>query len=94
MVKCSSVITVLTFDQRKFERRDQSFLGFVEIRIADYLDLELGGLGMFSGLLSSCFSSLMTNQCIPHRANFIRPEGHRRQFGRARQTYISPLHAS
>ena len=49
MVKSSSVITILTFDQRKFERRDQCFLGFVEIRISDYLDLELGGQGMFSG---------------------------------------------
>ena len=49
MVKHTSVVTVQIFDQRKFNRRDQGFLGFAEIRVADYLDLELGGQGMFSG---------------------------------------------
>ena len=49
MVKRSSVVKVQIFDQRKFKRRDRGFLGFVEMRITDYLDLELGGQGMFSG---------------------------------------------
>jgi len=49
MVNGSSVVTVQIFDQRKFTRRDQGFLGFVEIRVTDYLDLELGGHGTFSG---------------------------------------------
>ena len=49
MVKRSSVVTVQIFDQCKFKRRDQGFLGFVEIRVTDYLDLELGGQGMFFG---------------------------------------------
>ena len=49
MVKRSSVVTVRIFDERKFEQRDQGFLGFIEIRVTDYLDLELGGEGMFSG---------------------------------------------
>ena len=50
MVNGSSVVTVQIFDQRKFKRRDRGFLGFVEIRVIDYLDLELGGQGMSSGL--------------------------------------------
>jgi hypothetical protein len=49
MVKGSSVVKVQVFDERKFKRRDQGFLGFVEIRVTDYLDLEFGGQGMFSG---------------------------------------------
>ena len=49
MVKRSSVVTVQVFDQRKLVRGDQGFLGFVEIRVTDYLDLELGGQGIFSG---------------------------------------------
>ena len=50
MVNGSSVIAVQIFDLRKFNRRrDHGFLGFVEIRVTDYLDLELGGQGMFSG---------------------------------------------
>ncbi|KAN0115918.1 HECT domain containing protein, partial [Russula decolorans] len=43
MVKRSSIVKVQIFDQRKFKGRDQGFLGFVEIRVTDYLDLELGG---------------------------------------------------
>ncbi|KAH9977291.1 HECT-domain-containing protein [Lactifluus volemus] len=43
MVKDSSVVAVQIFDQRKFKRRDQGFLGVVNIQVSNYLDLELGG---------------------------------------------------
>lgn len=43
--KDSSVIAVQIFDQRKFKKRDQGFLGVVNIRVADVIDLELGGHG-------------------------------------------------
>ncbi|VDB99942.1 unnamed protein product [Peniophora sp. CBMAI 1063] len=43
MVKESSVIAVQIFDQRKFKRRDQGFLGVVNVRVGNVLDLELGG---------------------------------------------------
>ena len=93
MVKRSSVVTVQIFDQRKLVQleRDQGFLlGFIELRVTDYLDLELGGQGIFSGF--GIASPLITNQCIPHRASSIRSEGHRRQSGRARQIDVSPLY--
>ena len=57
MVNNSSVITVQIFDKRKFKRRDEGFLGVVNIEMASYLDLELDGPSMFSGLLSSCMTS-------------------------------------
>jgi hypothetical protein len=44
-VKDSSVVAVQIFDQRKFKRRDQGFLGVVNIRVSEVLDLELGGHG-------------------------------------------------
>jgi E3 ubiquitin-protein ligase NEDD4 len=44
-VKDSSVVAVQIFDQRKFKRRDQGFLGVVNVRVSDVLDLELGGHG-------------------------------------------------
>jgi len=47
-VKDSSVVAVQIFDQRKFKRKDQGFLGVVNLRVSDTLDLELGGQGMFS----------------------------------------------
>ena len=50
MVKGSSLVKVQIFDQRKFKQQDQGSLGFVEIRVTDYLDLELGGHGTFSSL--------------------------------------------
>ena len=45
MVKDSSVVAVQIFDQRKFKRRDQGFLGVVNVQVSSYLDLELGGHG-------------------------------------------------
>lgn len=45
VVKDSSVVAVQIFDQRKFKRRDQGFLGVVNIKVSDVLDLELGGHG-------------------------------------------------
>jgi hypothetical protein len=44
-VKDSSVVAVQIFDQRKFKRRDQGFLGVVNVRVSDVLDLDLGGHG-------------------------------------------------
>ncbi|KZV92851.1 HECT-domain-containing protein [Exidia glandulosa HHB12029] len=37
----NSVIAVQIFDQRKFKKRDQGFLGVVNIRVGDALDLDL-----------------------------------------------------
>jgi len=47
-VKDSSVIAVQIFDQRKFKRRDQGFLGVVNVRVSDVLDLDLGGHEMLT----------------------------------------------
>ncbi|KAK7693071.1 hypothetical protein QCA50_002636 [Cerrena zonata] len=48
MVKDSSVIAVQIFDQRKFKKRDQGFLGVVNVRVSDVLDLDLGGHEMLT----------------------------------------------
>ncbi|KAH0584286.1 hypothetical protein H2248_009833 [Termitomyces sp. 'cryptogamus'] len=47
-VKESSVVAVQIFDQRKFKRRDQGFLGVVNVRVADVLDLQLDGHEMLT----------------------------------------------
>jgi E3 ubiquitin-protein ligase NEDD4 len=64
MVKSSSVVMVQIFDQRNFNQRDQGLLGFVEIRVTDYLDLELGGQGMFSGFRVVSAIQLLTNESL------------------------------
>jgi E3 ubiquitin-protein ligase NEDD4 len=48
MVRDSSVVAVQIFDQRKFKRRDQGFLGVVNVKVSSALDLELGGHGRFT----------------------------------------------
>ncbi|TXT05323.1 uncharacterized protein COLE_06643 [Cutaneotrichosporon oleaginosum] len=48
-VKDSSVVAVQIFDQRKFKRKqDQGFLGVINIKVSDVLDLELGGQEMLT----------------------------------------------
>ncbi|PWN19984.1 HECT-domain-containing protein [Microstroma glucosiphilum] len=47
-VSDSSVIAVQIFDQKKFKKRDQGFLGVINVRVADVIDLELGGKGDFA----------------------------------------------
>ncbi|CAE6507946.1 unnamed protein product [Rhizoctonia solani] len=47
-VKDSSVVAIQVFDQRKFKRRDQGFLGVVNIRVSEIIDLELGGHEMLT----------------------------------------------
>lgn len=37
------------FDQRKFNKRDQGFLGVVTILIADVINLAVGGTGACAG---------------------------------------------
>ena len=44
----NSVIAVQIFDQRKFKKRDQGFLGVVNIRVGDVLDLDLDSHGASS----------------------------------------------
>lgn len=41
----SSVVAIQIFDQKKFKKRDQGFLGVINVRVADHIDLELGGKG-------------------------------------------------
>jgi E3 ubiquitin-protein ligase NEDD4 len=37
---------VSIFDQKKFKKRDQGFLGVVNVRIGNVIDLDAGGDGM------------------------------------------------
>ncbi|GAA5951943.1 hypothetical protein JCM8115_005285 [Rhodotorula mucilaginosa] len=41
-VKDSSIVTVQIFDQKKFKKKDQGFLGVINIPIAQAVDLDLG----------------------------------------------------
>ncbi|VDB98127.1 unnamed protein product [Peniophora sp. CBMAI 1063] len=42
-VRSSSELLIQVFDQRKFKRQDQGFLGSVSVKVGDVLDLNAGG---------------------------------------------------
>lgn len=42
-----SILIVQIFDQKKFKKKDQGFLGVINVRIGTVIDLELGGDGPF-----------------------------------------------
>jgi len=46
LVKESSIIAVQIFDQRKFKKKDQGFLGVINCRVGDVLDLQLSNDGI------------------------------------------------
>lgn len=40
-----SILAIQIFDQKKFKKRDQGFLGVINVRIGSVIDLEIGGDG-------------------------------------------------
>lgn len=40
-----SILAVQIFDQKKFKKKDQGFLGVVNVRIGSVIDLDVGGEG-------------------------------------------------
>ena len=40
-----SILAIQIFDQRKFKKRDQGFLGVINVRIGSVMDLDIGGEG-------------------------------------------------
>ena len=41
-----SILAVQIFDQKKFKKKDQGFLGVINVRIGGVMDLEVGGDGL------------------------------------------------
>lgn len=39
------VITIQIFDQKKFKKKDQGFLGVINVHVRDVIDLDIGGDG-------------------------------------------------
>jgi len=40
-----SILAVQIFDQKKFKKKDQGFLGVVNVRVGSVIDLDVGGDG-------------------------------------------------
>ena len=42
-----SILAIQIFDQKKFKKKDQGFLGVINVRIGSVMDLDMGGDGLF-----------------------------------------------
>ena len=43
-----SILAIQIFDQKKFKKKDQGFLGVINVRIGSVMNLEDGGDGWFT----------------------------------------------
>ena len=43
-----SILAIQIFDQKKFKKKDQGFLGVINVRIGSVMDLDDGGDGWFT----------------------------------------------
>ncbi|WFD32862.1 HECT-type E3 ubiquitin transferase [Malassezia sp. CBS 17886] len=57
----SSIVAVQIFDQKKFKKRDQGFLGVINVRVADVVDLELGGKALLTRDLKKSNDNLVVH---------------------------------
>lgn len=64
-----SVLAVQIFDQKKFKKKDQGFLGVINVRIGSVIDLDAGGDGRLATppLLSPGHGHILTppQKCLP-----------------------------
>ncbi|WFD45155.1 HECT-type E3 ubiquitin transferase [Malassezia psittaci] len=60
-VNDASIVAVQIFDQKKFKKRDQGFLGVINVRVADVIDLELGGKALLTRDLKKSNDSLVVH---------------------------------
>ncbi|KAK6535166.1 hypothetical protein TWF694_001639 [Orbilia ellipsospora] len=57
----SSIVAVQIFDQKKFKKKDQGFLGVINIRVGDVLDIGLGGDEMLTRDLKKSNDNMMVH---------------------------------
>jgi E3 ubiquitin-protein ligase NEDD4 len=55
-----SVLAVQIFDQKKFKKKDQGFLGVINVRIGSVIDLDAGGDGIYASRTSVVGNTLIS----------------------------------
>ncbi|KIX04511.1 E3 ubiquitin-protein ligase RSP5 [Rhinocladiella mackenziei CBS 650.93] len=56
-----SILAIQIFDQKKFKKKDQGFLGVINIRIGDAIDLDMGGDEMLTRDLKKSTDNLVVH---------------------------------
>lgn len=50
-----SILAIQIFDQKKFKKKDQGFLGVINVRMGDVIDVQMGGDGAsFCSQITPC----------------------------------------
>lgn len=59
-----SILAIQIFDQKKFKKKDQGFLGVINVRIGSVIDLEIGGDGWFIPycICCSCYVAVLSTK--------------------------------
>jgi len=60
-----SILAIQIFDQKKFKKKDQGFLGVINVRIGSVMDLDVGG----DGDCSLCNHAILTGTDIDFLRN-------------------------
>ncbi|KAK5074263.1 hypothetical protein LTS08_005217 [Lithohypha guttulata] len=78
-----SVLAIQIFDQKKFKKKDQGFLGVINVRVGDVIDLDMGGDEMLTRDLKKSTDNLVvhgklivnlsTNLTVPASTQASRP---------------------
>ena len=74
-----SILAVQIFDQKKFKKKDQGFLGVINVRVGDVVDFS-SGQDRKLGCFDSCLPWLTL---VIHRNAHTRPQEIYRQLGRS-----------
>lgn len=56
-----SILAIQIFDQKKFKKKDQGFLGVINVRIGDVIDLDIGGDEMLTRDLKKSTDNLVVH---------------------------------
>ncbi|KAL3435257.1 E3 ubiquitin-protein ligase RSP5 [Aspergillus tetrazonus] len=93
-----SILAIQIFDQKKFKKKDQGFLGVINVRIGDVIDLQMGGDEMLTRDLKKSNDNLVVHGKLiinlstnlstpnPNQANGL----HRTQLGASTSSGLVP----
>lgn len=62
-------MAIQVFDQKKFKKKDQGFLGVINIRVGDILEMGVDGDGTCLELLTSNANATIANSFGQHRCD-------------------------
>ena len=69
-----SILAIQIFDQKKFKKKDQGFLGVINVRVGDVIDLQMGAdgeLARFSEFVANLVPEMLTRDLKKSNDNLV-----------------------